>query len=236
MKEFVFYTLFPFIVPISLFDCGVALTPKLTAKLPPETETEVFRLNLPYGKVKNLYGLNAGIRNYANRLIGAQIGIVNVAENSIGVQAGIVNLSHKKTYGWQFAIINMAEKNGLFKIQTGIANLLIGTQKDSAGLQVGIFNLGTNMFPDIELNKRRGGFYLTIGVGNYETSGLMIGAINRSSKGMNVGVINRKTEGFNLGIVNFQEGSSFSIGAINIGDRVVALDSKSELSIIVRTV
>ncbi|EMY12137.1 hypothetical protein LEP1GSC043_3133 [Leptospira weilii str. Ecochallenge] len=77
--------------------------------------------------------------------------------------------------------------------------------------------MGTNMFPDIELNKRRGGFYLTIGVGNYETSGLMIGAINRSSKGMNVGVINRETEGFNLGIVNFQEGSSFSIGAINIG-------------------
>ncbi len=111
----------------------------------------------------------------------------------------------------------MAEKNGLLKIQTGIANLLIGTQKNSAGLQVGIFNLGTNIFPDIKLNERRSGFYLTIGVGNYETNGLMIGAINLSSKGINVGVINKNTEGFNLGIVNLQEGSAFSIGAVNIG-------------------
>ncbi len=111
----------------------------------------------------------------------------------------------------------MAEKNGLFKIQTGIANLLTGTQKNSAGLQVGIFNLGTNIFPDIKLNERRGGFYLTIGVGNYETNGLMIGAINLSSKGINVAVINKNTEGFNLGIINLQEGSAFSIGAVNIG-------------------
>ncbi|EMY12146.1 hypothetical protein LEP1GSC043_3134 [Leptospira weilii str. Ecochallenge] len=76
--------------------CGVALTPKLTAKLPPETETEVFRLDIFHGEVKNLYGLNIGIKNYTNRLIGAQIGIVNVAKNSIGVQVGIVNLSNKK--------------------------------------------------------------------------------------------------------------------------------------------
>ncbi|MFQ3968902.1 hypothetical protein ACLK3X_17335, partial [Leptospira borgpetersenii] len=53
---------------------------------------------------------------------------------------------------------------------------------------------------DIELNKRRGGFYLTIGVGNYETNGLTIGAINLSSKGMNVGIFNRNTKGFNLGM------------------------------------
>ncbi|EMK09592.1 hypothetical protein LEP1GSC066_2639, partial [Leptospira sp. serovar Kenya str. Sh9] len=161
-------------------------------------------LNLLHGDTKNLYGLNVGIFNF-------------VYYNMIGAQVGIVNSSSNKTSGWQFAIINMAEKNGLFKIQTGIANLLSGTQKDSAGLQVGILNLGTNLFPDIELNKRRGGFYLTIGVGNYETNGLTIGAINLSSKGMNVGIFNRDTEGFNLGITNFQEGLSFSIGAINIG-------------------
>ncbi len=43
MKKFVFYTLFLFIVPISLFDCGVALTPKATVKIPPDTETEIFK-------------------------------------------------------------------------------------------------------------------------------------------------------------------------------------------------
>ncbi|EMO55576.1 LA_2272/LA_2273 family lipoprotein [Leptospira noguchii] len=189
---------------IFFHNCGIALTPERMIKIPPKTQTEVFRLNLLHGKVENLYGLNVGIFNIVNN-------------GMIGAQVGIVNLSGKKTYGWQIAIINMAEKNGLFKIQTGIANLLIGTQKDSAGLQVGIFNLGTNMFPDIKLNERRGGFYLTIGVGNYETNGLMIGAINLSSKGMNIGAINKNTEGFNLGIVNLQEGPAFSIGAINIG-------------------
>ncbi|WP_423249479.1 LA_2272/LA_2273 family lipoprotein [Leptospira interrogans] len=189
---------------IPMLNCGVALTSEKTIKIPPKTQTEVFRLNLIHGNVENLYGLNVGIFNSVNN-------------SMIGAQVGIVNLSDKNTYGWQFAIINMAEKKGLFKIQTGIANLLTGTQKNSAGLQVGIFNLGTNIFPDIKLNERRGGFYLTIGVGNYETNGLMIGAINLSSKGINVAVINKNTEGFNLGIINLQEGSAFSIGAVNIG-------------------
>ncbi|MFQ3968900.1 LA_2272/LA_2273 family lipoprotein, partial [Leptospira borgpetersenii] len=78
-------------------NCGVALTPKATVKIPPQTETEVFRLNLLHGDTKNLYGLNVGIFNF-------------VYYNMIGAQVGIVNSSSNKTSGWQFAIINMAEK------------------------------------------------------------------------------------------------------------------------------
>ncbi|WP_017859328.1 LA_2272/LA_2273 family lipoprotein, partial [Leptospira borgpetersenii] len=89
MKESVLYNLFLFIVSISLFNCGFALTPRLTAKFPLETKTEVFRLNLFHGKFENLYGLNVGIFNFVNNMIGAQVGIVNSSSN--------------KTSGWQFA-------------------------------------------------------------------------------------------------------------------------------------
>ncbi|WP_428841795.1 LA_2272/LA_2273 family lipoprotein [Leptospira santarosai] len=33
-------------------NCGVALTPRLTATIPPEAKTEAFRLNLLYGEVR----------------------------------------------------------------------------------------------------------------------------------------------------------------------------------------
>ncbi|WP_441006939.1 LA_2272/LA_2273 family lipoprotein [Leptospira santarosai] len=45
-------------------NCGVALTSETYVKVPPKTETEVFRLNLLYGEVDNLYGFNVGLYNH----------------------------------------------------------------------------------------------------------------------------------------------------------------------------
>ncbi|WP_004280175.1 LA_2272/LA_2273 family lipoprotein [Leptospira mayottensis] len=39
------------------------MTEKTTATIPPKTETEVFRVNLFYGEVKKLYGINIGLLN-----------------------------------------------------------------------------------------------------------------------------------------------------------------------------
>ncbi|EKR17971.1 hypothetical protein LEP1GSC019_3160 [Leptospira interrogans serovar Pyrogenes str. 2006006960] len=49
-----------------MLNCRVALTSEKTIKIPPKTQTEVFRLNLIHGNVENLYGLNVGIFNSVN--------------------------------------------------------------------------------------------------------------------------------------------------------------------------
>lgn len=72
-------------------NCGVALTSETYVKVPPKTKTEVFRLNLLYGEVKKLYGVNVGLYNHAADLIGAQIGILNTVHDPIGIQIGAIN-------------------------------------------------------------------------------------------------------------------------------------------------
>lgn len=74
------YCLFIFFV----FNCGFALTPKANITIPLKTNTEVLRLNLPYGEThNNVYGLNIGLFNFIrNDLIGVQIGIINYCPNN----------------------------------------------------------------------------------------------------------------------------------------------------------
>ncbi|AOP34212.1 hypothetical protein A0128_10350 [Leptospira tipperaryensis] len=177
---------------ILLSNCGLALTPRITTKIPPKTETEVFRLNLIYGEVKTLAGINVGLLN-------------EVQENLYGAQLGIVNFSEGKTYGFQVAIVNAAKNKG-FGIQAGIVN---STNGDSKGIQAGIINLGGD----------KQGYDLTIGVGNYKTSGLMIGVTNLSSQGINLGALNENSQGFNLGVLNIQ-GSGVNVGIFNGGSGV----------------
>ncbi|EMM73199.1 hypothetical protein M9Y82_02735 [Leptospira weilii] len=176
---------------IATTNCGFALTPRITTRIPPKTETEVFRLNLLYGELENLAGLNVGIFNMVDRMIGGQI--------------GIVNYSPKKTYGAQVAVVNIASDKGA-GIQAGIVNYSEG---DSRGLQAGIVNIG---------NKRTG-FDLTIGAGNYDTKGLMIGAFNFYSTGVNIGILNEKASGFNLGALNIK-GGGVNVGILNGGTGV----------------
>ncbi|WP_017863372.1 LA_2272/LA_2273 family lipoprotein [Leptospira santarosai] len=75
-------------------NCGIALTPRLTATIPPEAKTEAFRLNLLYGATPSLYGANLGLMNFVGHLIGAQIGIVNYCPNNT-IPVMIIALSAK---------------------------------------------------------------------------------------------------------------------------------------------
>ncbi|TGL91047.1 hypothetical protein EHQ76_20765 [Leptospira barantonii] len=173
-------------------NCGFAVTPRITTRIPPKTETEVLRFNLLYGELKNLAGFN--------------VGIVNIVEESmIGGQVGIVNFSDQKTFGAQIAIVNAAKNKGA-GIQAGIINYVKG---DSKGLQAGIVNIG----------EQREGFDVTIGAGNFFTKGLMIGAVNFDSKGVNVGILNEDAGGFNFGALNIR-GSGVNIGVLNGGTGV----------------
>ncbi|PJZ52639.1 LA_2272/LA_2273 family lipoprotein [Leptospira adleri] len=184
--------LFWLLLWVAVSNCGLALTPRLTTKIPPKTETEFLRLNLIYGEVKTLAGVNVGLLN-------------EVQENLYGAQLGIVNFSEGKTYGFQIAVVNAAKNKG-FGIQAGIVN---STNGDSKGIQAGIINLGSD----------KQGYDLTIGVGNYKTSGLMIGATNLSSQGINIGALNENSSGVNLGALNIQ-GSGVNIGIFNGGTGV----------------
>ncbi|EMF81452.1 hypothetical protein LEP1GSC188_4934 [Leptospira weilii serovar Topaz str. LT2116] len=177
---------------IATSNCAFAVTPRITTRIPPKTETEVFRLNLLYGELKNLVGLN--------------VGVVNIVEDQmIGGQIGIVNLSDKKTYGAQIAVVNLSENKGA-GIQAGIVNYSEG---ESSGIQAGILNIGS----------KRSGFDLTIGVGNYDTRGLMIGGANFYSKGVSIGILNERASGFNLGALNIKSGG-VNVGILNGGTGV----------------
>ncbi|RHX94088.1 hypothetical protein DLM76_14090 [Leptospira yasudae] len=177
---------------IATTNCGFALTPRITTRIPPKTETEVFRLNLLYGELKNLAGVN--------------VGVVNIVEDRmIGGQLGIVNFSEKKTYGAQIAVVNLSENKGA-GIQAGIVNYSKG---ESSGIQAGIVNIGS----------QRSGFDITIGAGNFDTKGLMIGGVNFYSNGVNIGILNEKAGGFNLGALNIKSGG-VNVGILNGGSGI----------------
>ncbi|MDV6237115.1 hypothetical protein CH379_015900 [Leptospira ellisii] len=202
----------PFYVPIFLscifvFNCGFALTPKITTKIPPKAETEVFRFNLLYGEVQTLAGLNLGVVNSVlNNSYGGQVGIVNLAEHdSYGGQIAIVNFADGKSYGLQLAVVNAAKNKGL-GIQAGVVNYASG---NSNGIQAGIVNIGEN----------KNGYDLTIGAGNYKTTGFVVGAFNISSHGVNVGGWNENSSGLNVGAVNLQS-NGISVGILNGGSGI----------------
>ncbi|MBM9501549.1 hypothetical protein JWG44_14950 [Leptospira sp. 201903071] len=173
---------------ILFYNCGIALTPRLTAKIPPKTGTEVFRLNLLSGEVSHLYGINLGGLNSVDHLIGTQIGIVNVAENSIGIQAGLLNNSNP-TYG--------TLKIGLFNF-----NFFL----DRGMPRPGPYEDYDQEQEQEQENKNR----------DQKNFGLSIGVANVMSGKFNFGLFNW-AEGLNVGFVNLNEGSSVNLGIVNIG-------------------
>ncbi|UVD77681.1 hypothetical protein LIX27_07705 [Leptospira borgpetersenii] len=195
MKAFVFNTIFILIVSSFVLHCGIALTPRLTAKFPLETKTEIFRLNLPYGENQNLYGLNVGIVNgVRNDLFGGQLGIANGAHNLIGIQIGAINLTHHKHAGLKIGLVNFGvplhglDPNHTHKSETGI------------GISIGVANF------EIQSGN------IAIGIFNYG-AGIGIGIINRSF----LFPLNSEDTGLNIGIVNISEThqKQFQIGIIN---------------------
>lgn len=226
MRIYSFFSILFFILcEISLSNCGLALTPQITTTIPPqnkETKIEIIRLNILYGELMNLIGINVGIVNTVeNRMIGAQAGIVNLSnKDSYGAQVSLYNSSQNQmistqivianssqgsTYGAQIALVNTA-KDKRAGIQAGLINYSEG---QSNGLQTGIVNVGS----------QKSGFDITVGAGNFQTKGMMIGGLNLYSEGVNVGIMNEQGNGFNLGALNIQ-GKGINVGILNGGSRI----------------
>ncbi|WP_232371668.1 LA_2272/LA_2273 family lipoprotein [Leptospira ainazelensis] len=193
--------LFLFLVSTLVTACGVALVPRLTVKIPPKTETEVFRLNLLYGKVDSIYGINLGIINSTDRLIGAQVGIVNFAENSIGVQVGIINNS-QPTYG--------TLKIGLLNVTLILSGLDPNNKnrklpEKDIGISVGVFNLMSGKF--------------NFGLYNWGKGGLNLGLLNNNAgNSVNIGVLNLIDNTLSISVHN-NDKSAISLGLVNVGGR-----------------
>ncbi|WP_232422625.1 LA_2272/LA_2273 family lipoprotein [Leptospira santarosai] len=126
----------------------------MTAKIPPETETEVFRLNLLYGEVDNLYGFNVGLYNHIDEMIGAQIGILNTVHDPIGIQIGAINgviAVHDIQTGLKIGFFNFGfilESNNpvdylpkyrKISASVGLVNMMNGK------LKLGLFNMGNGI-------------------------------------------------------------------------------------------
>ncbi|WP_016757191.1 LA_2272/LA_2273 family lipoprotein [Leptospira santarosai] len=227
---------FLFTLCVSIFDCGIALTPRLTAKIPPKTETEVFRLNLFDGEVKNLYGVNIGLLNRVlENLIGLQVGGANVADGKMSAQSvhvgGRAVRENKEVYVAQIGGVNIADGNvyatqvgflnksaGGFTIQTGAANMVeIENNNTNGGLQLGIYNEVTEGNLGNRISDE--GYYVTAGVYNNGGGGVKIGVLNNGGKGgVKIGVLNISPSGFSIGAINVGESDNFLIGILNFCD------------------
>ncbi|WP_246838599.1 LA_2272/LA_2273 family lipoprotein [Leptospira stimsonii] len=177
---------------ILLCNCGVALTPRLTAKIPKDTSTELVRINLISGEAGNIYGLNLGLANIVQHdLIGAQIGIINGATSASGIQVGLVN--------------NATPAYGLLKI--GVLNLNFFLDSGRSPVE-----------KTLKSSDRRikGDTGLSIGIANVASGRMNIGLFNYGY-GWNIGAINWNGEGsaVSLGVINLGEKENFQIGILN---------------------
>ncbi|EMJ93630.1 LA_2272/LA_2273 family lipoprotein [Leptospira alstonii] len=177
------------ILCLFVYHCGVALTPKATVKIPRETNTEIFRLNLFHGEVETLYGMNIGLVNIiVSRMIGTQIGLLNSVNYSEGkgFQVGILNNSGFGYYGLKLGIFNF--NFSFFGDPMPGSKVEEERRKIATALSIGMFNFN-NAF--------------NIGIFNV-------------GRGINVGVFNAGAS-FSLGVVNGSGEPGLSVGAINIG-------------------
>jgi hypothetical protein len=121
------------------------------------------RLNLPYGKNNSIYGIDAGVVNYAtnggvaiqagvianwckkNTLVGVQVSpLFNGSDNFIGIQAGFANVIIGKGNAIQLGFMNGIGLDGN-AMQVGFGN----AKCSGATVQIGVVNSGTNKIIDI---------------------------------------------------------------------------------------
>ncbi len=174
------------------FDCGLALTTEATLKLPPQTKTEILRVNLLYGETNRMYGINLGIVNsITERLIGAQLGIVNGAEEGTGIQIGAINNAKPS-----FVLLKIGIFNLNFFLDSG-RPLPEDTQES------------------IE-RRIKGDLALSIGVANLASGRVNVGLFNYGY-GLNAGMVNWNAgySGISIGAVNIGEKENFQIGILN---------------------
>ena len=151
------------------------ITPVAVSIVPPvQFPSEEFsvtgaRLNLIYGRHRDLYGLDVGlIGNITNQdfvgigiaggfnathgtthIIGLQaagIGNFNYMKTTVvGIQlAGLINSNITEThvYGLQLALLNMSEFTDIYGVQAGVYN----RAKTVYGFQIGLVNVATSLY------------------------------------------------------------------------------------------
>ncbi|TGL76223.1 LA_2272/LA_2273 family lipoprotein [Leptospira yasudae] len=183
-----------FLILFSLInlDCGIALTTRATLKLPPQTKTEILRVNVIYGETDRMYGLNLGLANFVQKdLIGIQLGIVNGAEEGTGIQIGAINNSKPS-----FALL----KIGIFNL-----NFFLDSGRPQPGDT-----------PGSRDHRVKGDLSLSVGVANLASGKVNVGLFNYGY-GFNTGLINWNGEGsaVSIGAVNIGETENFQIGILN---------------------
>jgi len=147
--------------------------------VPDDWDVRGVRLNMPYGKIQNVYGLDYGLVNVVRQdVAGIQVGIYNSASAARGIQiAAWFNMTDSMS-GVQLGVANTASSTTMHGVQNGIVNYA----KDMSGLQNGLVNITK------ELNG------VKIGLVNVDTkmNGLQIGIVNfaGSASGVQFGVAN----------------------------------------------
>lgn len=107
--------------------------------VPSDRNVYGFRLNLPYGKNKDVYGIDVGFVNQVSRNFGGiQVGLLNSLRDGVGLQIGAFNCIGEadSQNGLQVGFFNVAEFQGGFQI--GFYNK-VGC--DCAGIQFGGDNI-----------------------------------------------------------------------------------------------
>lgn len=100
------------------------------------------RINLPYGRCRDVIGLDLGLVNHADRAYGLQIGGVNVINEDVrmtlsaGLLANVIGGSY---VGFQFAgVANVVQDDARSLSVAGICNYAGGAY---TGLQIGFVNV-----------------------------------------------------------------------------------------------
>nr|WP_156781815.1 hypothetical protein [Leptospira tipperaryensis] len=174
----------------------------------------MFRLNLIYGELRTLYGINVGVKNFANRLIGTQIGIINSAENASGLQIGFANNAGSEHGTLKIGIFNFnffldsgrshprpcsdveietqVAKNA--SVSIGAANILSGR------FNFGIFNWGEGL--NVGLVNMNEGSSVSLGIVNIGTN---LEVSPKEKRAISFGIFNSGThkEEFQIGIINY---------------------------------
>ncbi len=88
---------------------------------PPEWDIKGLRINLLYGRCRNLHGLDLGL-------------VSHTTGNQIGLSVGLVNFTEGKFTGLQVGAVNIGDR--VSALQVGLFN----EADDMSGLQIGLIN------------------------------------------------------------------------------------------------
>lgn len=106
---------------------------------PPDWDVKGLRVNLLYGRCRNLHGLDLGLVNHTTgQSLGLGVGLVNYVEkNFTGLQVGAVNIGDR-VKALQVGLFNEADD------MSGLQIGLINHTRLMRGVQIGLINVIEN--------------------------------------------------------------------------------------------